>query len=259
MFYYTLPYAGDYDCSPWLKARAREVWTDSAHGEIPYTFSFNVNLADRIPMIMDFMYENRTDNDYIIAAEGMTYVNQSALVQGFVGKEADPITRTLPTAIDQYLKYAKPYFERFHIDVTTRIINGFTALEPSAMDAIGPLTPSGNFLQNSTAGSFDLQVYQGTPYLRMMGIAGDTDTARCESMFQTQMRQMMTNGYNFCAFEFCNPGTNYTTPSGIKQMVEAYDQYVKENHPGFQVQYVDVNTFLALVRQSGQGFVREAQ
>lgn len=68
----------------------------------------------------------------------MTYINQSALVQGFVGKEADPITRTLPTGINQYLKYAKPYFERFHIDVTTRIINGFTALEPAAMEAIGP-------------------------------------------------------------------------------------------------------------------------
>ena len=259
VFYYTLPYAGDYDCSPWLKARAREVWSDSAHGEIPYTFSFNVNLADRIPMIMDFMYENRTDNDYIIAAEGMTYINQSALVQGFVGKEADPITRTLPTGIDQYLKYAKPYFERFHIDVTTRIINGFTALEPAAMDAIGPLTPSGNFLQNSTAGAYDLQVYQGTPYLRMLGISGDTDAARCESMFQTQMRQMFSNGYNFCAFEFCNPGTNYTTPSGIKHMVETYDQYIKENHPDCTVQYVDVNTFLALVRQSGQGVIRDAQ
>ncbi len=254
VLYYTFPFAGDYDCSPWLKARAQQVWTDRNLGEIPYTFSFNVNLVDRIPMVFDLIYENRTENDYIIAAEGMTYVNQSALIQGFVGKEADPITRTKPTAIQEYLDYATPYFERFHIDVTTRIINGFTALETPAMEAINPLSPLGNFLQNSTAGPYDLQIYQGTPYLRMLGIEGDTINARCESMLQTQ--KSMHDRYssiNFCAFEFYNLGTNYTTPSGVKQMVEKYEEYVQENDPSIQVQYVDVNTFLELVRQSGQG------
>ena len=250
VYYYTFPFAGDYDCSPWLKARAKEVWTDRNLGTIPYTFSFNVNLVDRIPMVADLMYENRTENDYIIAAEGMTYVNQSALIQGFVGKEADPITRTLPTGIQEYLDYAKPYFERFHIDVTTRIINGFTVLETPAMEAINPLSPRGNFLQNSTAGPLDLQIYQGTPYLRMFGVSGDTINARCASMFSTQRQQLS----NFCAFEFYNLGANYTTPSGVKQMVEKYEEYVQENDPSMKVEYVDVNTFLELVRQSGQGF-----
>lgn len=256
VLYYTFPYAGDYDCSPWLKARAKEVWTDSSHGEVDYTFSFNVNLADRIPMIMDFIYENRTERDYLIAAEGMTYVNQSALIEGFVGKEADPITRTLPTAVEEYLEYAAPYFERFHIDVTTRIINGFTALDTPAMEAINPLTSLGNFLQNSTAGSYDFQVYQGVPYFRMWGISGDTLNARCALMADTQLGQLFGNGYNFCAFEYVNLGTNYSTPSGVKELVEAYEEYMAEKYPNIEVKYLDVNTFLSLARQSGQGVVR---
>ena len=249
VLYYTFPYAGDYDCSPWLKERAKKIWTDKNLGDIPYTFSLNVNLVDRLPMAFDLMYENRTENDYILAAEGMGYVTPSALFEGFTGREQDPYTRTLPSGDQAYLKYGKPYFERFHIEATTRIINGFTPMGTDAMEVYNLLSPLGNFLQNSTAGQYDLQLYKGTPYLRMFGISGNTIAERCESMLDTQMSHLD----NFIAFEFSDLGTNFATATGVKQMVEKYEEYVAENNPDVQVQYVDVNTFLDLVRQSGLG------
>ena len=246
--YFTFTWAGDYDCSPWYKSRAALTWTDKGVGSVPFIFSVNVNLVDRIPMAFDIMYENRTENDYIIAAEGMGYVIPSAIFQGFVGKEADPITRTLPSGEKEYLAYAKKYYDMFQIDVTSRIIDGFSVMGANAMEVYNQLSPKGSFVQNSTAGAYDIKTYKGVPYMRMFGVGGATMEDRCSSMLEQQAH----SPYHFMPFEMTTTD-NYATPSGIKEYVDAYEQYVKEHDPGFKVEYVDVNTFLDLVRQSGEG------
>ena len=253
--YYTFTWAGDYDCSPWLKARAQAMWTDKNLGEVPYMFSVNINLIDRVPMCFDIMYENRTENDYILAAEGMGYVTPSALFQGFVGKEDDPITRTLPSGDKEYLAYAKPYYDFLKLDVSSRIINGFTVMEADAMEVYNQTSPRGNFVQNSTAGEHDLRIYDGTPYMRMFGVSGTTNEEKAANMFY-QQNEKYKKGLNFMNFEMTTQD-NYATPTGIMEYTRAYEEYVAGKNPGYDVEYVDVNTFLDLLKQSGQGLVMD--
>ena len=182
----------------------------------------------------------------------MGYNMLSALYQGFQGKESSPHTRTLPNGDAAYLNYAKPYFKELKMDISTQVINGFSVLEPRSLGVLNQLSPAGSFLQDSAAGNKNIQIYNGVPHMRLLGIGGSDLNSLCASLYNLQKN----SSYNFVPIGFCNQGLNYGTSANIIEFTTAYQEYYRNKTLGLgQMEYVDPYTFLSLVKQSGQGTV----
>ena len=244
--YLAMGWSGDFDCSPWLKSRAPVVWTDSERGNLPMTYSYNVNLVDRIPMVFDYVWSNKTDNDYFTAGEGMGYIMPSLLFEGNSGKEASPTTRTLKDGARQYLHYAKPYYDLFGLKITGTLLNGYNIVGSDECELYSVLSPGGVFLQNSAAPMSYFRC-EDTPFLRLKGFGIDSDPA----VTSANLRMMFEKG-NFVIFQYLNNGTNYGTASGAKAAIEALLEAVEVRDFKYTYKYVDIETFSKLIVESGQ-------
>ena len=242
--YFAIGWTGDFDCSPWLKERAPRVWSDSGRGSIPMTYAYNVNLVDRIPMVFDYVWSNKTDNDYFTAGEGMGYIMPSMLFEGSTGKEASPTTRTLKDGARQYIHYAKPYYDLFGLKITGTLLNGFTNIGTDVCGVYDIISPSGVFLQNSAA-PMSLFQHENTPYLRLKGFGVDADPAVTSANF----RLMFEKG-NFVILLYNNNGTNYGTASGAKVAIDGLLQAVESRDFKYTYKYVDIETFTKLIVES---------
>ena len=114
---YRLIYMGDYVATARLKMRTPDLWTDPVRGEIPLAWGFNPNLSERVPMIFDYLYEYKTDNDFFVAGDsGAGYLNPYLL---FNRKHSD-----LPAGDQAFIEHNQYYFEKFDLDITGFVING---------------------------------------------------------------------------------------------------------------------------------------
>ncbi len=269
--YYAICYGGDFDCSPWMKKRVPEVWRDKNLGCLPITYNYGINLIERIPMAFDFVYEHQTENDYFTAGEGVGYVIYNALYKGFEGREANPdyaktctlfkraeydavVHRTLPDGDEQYYDYAKRYYDMLKIDISGMLLCAFSPMNTKSMQLLNRLSPKGAFLQNSTAGPYDLQFFEGVPYFRLIRVHSNTMQERIEWL----KNQFTERNTQFLPLGFYDMGVNYATPTGVKEFVEAFNQYIAKADPGKKYKLVDVETFLRLVKEHGAGHITEA-
>ena len=218
--------------------------SDSGRGSIPMTYAYNVNLVDRIPMVFDYVWSNKTDNDYFTAGEGMGYIMPSMLFEGSTGKEASPTTRTLKDGARQYIHYAKPYYDLFGLKITGTLLNGFTNVGTDVCGVYDIISPSGVFLQNSAA-PMSLFQHENTPYLRLKGFGVDSDPAVTSANF----RLMFEKG-NFVILLYNNNGTNYGTASGAKVAIDGLLQAVESRDFKYTYKYVDIETFTKLIVES---------
>ena len=268
--YYTVVWSGDFDCSPWMKYRMQSQWSDEAgHGTVPMAFGYNVNLSQRIPMAFDYVFSKQTESDYLVAGEGMGYVFPSALWQGFKGKEATYSTdykgpdekwaakRLLSDGAQDYYDYAKPYYEKLGMNITARLLDGFNTVPDGSLAMIEKLSPGGVFIGSSSTGDSTLHRYGGLVAMSIdhMGSDGFDDDQTRAAWLYSEMRQCK---YNFTAVGYCDLGTNYGTPSNLKKFIEEFDTYVSWRAPGKKYKYLDIVTFVDVVKQSGQGKIHEA-
>ena len=115
---YILIYMGDYDSAAWLSRFVPLHFNDSSRGKNPLMWCFNPNLSDRVPMVFDYVYENKTANDYFAAGDsGAGYLNPSLLF-------APRIFSDLPNADSVFIEHNKYYFEKFDMRHVGFIING---------------------------------------------------------------------------------------------------------------------------------------
>lgn len=106
---YVMLYMGDYDSSAWTARYVPQMFTDENRGEFDITWSFNLNISDRCPMIFDFIYENKTENDFFSAGNsGVGYTMTNAIV--------NRTDSSYPSGAQAYVDYCKPYLEKFDID-----------------------------------------------------------------------------------------------------------------------------------------------
>lgn len=71
----------DYDSAAMLGSYMPRFYTDERRGDVPLAWSFNTCLADRIPNVIDYMYRNKTDNDYFVMGDnGTGYLSPEALM-----------------------------------------------------------------------------------------------------------------------------------------------------------------------------------
>ncbi len=223
--YFTM-YIGDYDSSAWLKLMVPDCFESNLRGQMPMMWAFNPNLSDRVPMIFDYVYENKTDMDFFVTGDsGAGYVFPSRL-----------------TDLQKWVDYNEPYLEKFDMDIVGFIIDD-RPLSLEAMKAYAQITPLGGFVNT---GDY-LTVLDGeTIFLRMWGSVQpvhNTDATR-EAMYN----ELRNSGTNFAAYRTIRQNT-----SELVGFVDDFIAYAEAKNDGYEYKYVDMYTLFDLILQSGQG------
>jgi hypothetical protein len=192
-------------------------------------WAFNPNLSDRVPMIFDYVYENKTDLDYFITGDsGAGYVMP-----------------TMVKDMDLWLDYNRPYLDKFDMDIVGFIIDD-CALSAEILKAYGQITKEGAFTNQGTYANDYLTVLDGqTVFIRECDIYPNGERTHLEEMY----RQFQRNGtFNFAAFR-----TIVQSTTSIYEMATEFEAYANAKGDGYTYKYVDTYTLFDLIRQSGQG------
>ena len=237
---YLLYYMGDYDSSAWLKKWVPTLWSDSGKGSMPMMWSFNPNLSDRMPPAFNYVYSHMDKNDYFVAGDsGPGYIIPGGLYQSTCPE------RPNPDGDKAWIAYAKPYMQKFDMDIVGFIINGTYKMNTVIMKDYNQIAPVGSFHNDS---SKPLKVVGGVPYVYLkngVGNPGDYENS-AKGMYSYLVNNM--SGYNFGAFR-----TICWTPSQIKALSDAFLSYAKTQDSSKTYKFVDPYTYFAMIRQSGQG------
>jgi hypothetical protein len=221
--YFSL-YLGDYDSSAWLKLMTPDCFESNQRGKIPLMWAFNPNLSDRVPMIFDYVYENKTDLDYFVTGDsGAGYVMPTMLKD-----------------IDLWVEYNRPYLDKFDMDIVGFIINQ-KPLTLREMAAYAEISPHGSFHND---GSKYLTIYNNeTVYMNMYDVYPGS-----EGWLESMYRWIKGSGTNFAAYRTIR---QYTP--GLISAVEEFLAYANAKNDGYTYKYVDMYTLFDLILQSGQG------
>jgi hypothetical protein len=223
--YFTM-YIGDYDSSAWLKLMVPDCFQSNQRGQIPMMWAFNPNLSDRVPMIFDYVYENKTPNDYFITGDsGAGYVFPSRLKD-----------------LDKWVDYNRPYLDKFDMDIVGFIIDD-QPLSLESMSAYAEISPYGAFVNT---GDYLTVLNDETVFLRMFGSIQpphNNDETR-EQMYQ----ELRRSGTNFAAYRTIR---QYTPD--LVGFVNDFIAYANAKNDGYTYKYVDMYTLFDLIIQSGQG------
>ncbi len=250
-YYYTI-YMGDYDSSAWLKEHVYAFFMknggDRGRGQIPITWCFNPNLSLRVPMVFDYIYANKKNNEFFAAGDsGAGYVIPSGL---FGNMNLTYMQEERPKEYGngdvQWANYCKKFYERFDMKATGFIINGGNSFTTDIMGMYSSFSTMGGLHNGSGA---LMTNYKGTPFIYCHNGLGD-ESQNTDKQIATMYDHATTRmaGYNFGAYR-----TICWSPTGVKRLADDFEAYAAEK--GLKVQYVELYSLLALAKESGQGFV----
>jgi len=155
---YVLFYMGDYDSASWMARFVPTLWRDRRIGEIPLAWPFNPNLSARIPMVFEYVYKYRTDNDYFVTGNsGAGYINPNYLIE-------PRIHSNNPSGMNTWIEHNKKYLSKLDIDITGFVLNSAQPLKPEVLDAYAQMTPKGVITHNYLFGGL---IHKGTPFISM--------------------------------------------------------------------------------------------
>jgi hypothetical protein len=243
--YFTI-YVGDYDSSAWLKSYVNEFWIKNGRqrGQIPLTWCFNPNLSNRVPMVFDYVYSHKLEDEFITAGDsGAGYVIPSGLFGGMTLAYADMERPEANGNGDvMWANYCKKFYERFDMKATGFIINGANSLSTDILGMFNSFAPMGSLHNDSDV---PMALYKGVPYVYCYNeVNYGTDT----SVLYDHAWKMKQEGINFSAYR-----TICQSPVDITSIVWALEQYSEAQEQ--KMEYVELHTFLDLAKQSGQGEV----
>ena len=227
---YVLIYMGDYDSAAWLQRHVPRFFQDPARGRVPIGWAFNPNLADRAPMVFDYVYRNKSPMDWFIAGDsGAGYLNPNLLTGERLGSG-------LPDALDLWVDHNRRHYERFGYTITGFVINGFHGAMPKRIqEAYARFSPDGVGMQLG----FEAPLVQGTPFLRhtrdIYPTADHPETA-ADEMYQF----LRGNKPRFVIYRWI-----LQSPT----MLETVSRLCQERHPEEDWVFCDPYTFFGLYRK----------
>ncbi len=249
-YYYTI-YVGDYDSSAWLKKHIHEMWIDRKgdknRGQVSLMWSINPNLSERIPVVFDYMYENKTDKDYFAGGDGGAgYIVPEAL---FTGRTLTTANFQRPAAYGNgdktFADYSKTFYDRFDMKMTGFIINTeHRILSKEVAATIASYSPALNF---HTCYNNPIAKYGNTYFvycyneLTAKTLAGNMDG------LNHYWNKLMGNR-NFGAFR-----TICWTPTQIKSFVDELNAYYAGQ--GKTAKYCDPYTYLNMLKAANNAQV----
>ncbi len=253
-FYYTI-YVGDFDSSAWLRQHVYRMWMkdggDPNRNKIPLMWSFCPNLSFRVPMVFDYVYENRTDKEYFAAGDcGAGYLIPISLIKGKMlphAQETRP--QEYGDAREKWVAHNRKFYDRFDLDITGFIINSseFFFCKELA-ECYNQISPVGSFTFCSQT---PLGLHQGVPYVYCHGNAWAQQDPNLPvtidpSALMYEHATVTMKGFNFGAFRsICR------TPTQIYELVTNFEKYAAQK--GLTVKYCDPYTYFSLLKESGQG------
>ncbi|MBQ9874308.1 MAG: hypothetical protein IJM30_07575 [Thermoguttaceae bacterium] len=225
-------YGGDYDSAAWVYQAMPVFWNDSARGEIPISWAFNPNLADRFAPGFDYFRETKTPNDFFIAGDsGAGYVNPTGFVEPrrFSG---------LPDNLDVWVEHCKKYFKRWDISGIGFVIDGDARTsDRRTLERLSACAPDGiTTHRGQTMGVVD-NTRGGKTAFRPMNF----DLANPERGAEIILGDVRSNmGPQFNMYR-----TILWSPSQVKSMFEAVK---RDADRGARVEFVDAYSFWLLLR-----------
>jgi len=166
--HYVAIYVGDYDSAAWLYQMLPQVWDDPARGSIPLGWAFNPVLQERFPVGLAYTRKTASLMDtFVMGDSGVGYLNPGYLTppRKWSG---------LPSGLDTWEAFSKPYIDRWDLRVTGFVIDGFTpAMSDESKEAYARMSPAGVVAQKVPKVSF----VKGVPFLRM---GADLDGAKID-------------------------------------------------------------------------------
>ncbi len=245
--YYFIIYVGDYDSSAWLKKYVHSMWLqrggDRNRGKLPLMWSFNPNLAYRVPLIFHYVRTEATANDYFAAGNsGAGYVHPTALYPD-VKLAHQKINRPEATgnAAAAWAEYSKKFYRLMDLDITGFIINTGHTFDKKVMDVFNVISPVGSTYYNGNDNR--LLINNGVPYIQCRIGVGKGNP---NYLYNWAKNSML--GYHFAAYRTVN-----WTPTELYNNVNDYIDYAAGK--GMTVHYVDPYNFFDMIRQSGEGYV----
>ncbi len=220
-----------------------EFFNDEKRGEIPLSLAVNPGLADRIPMVFDYIYNNLSNKNTVVAANGgigSISPNELFVPKDENGEDKVKKGRTLPSGKDNFVKVSEKYLKKFDLNMV-----GFLkgTMNDDVYGLFSEIAPKGvfhnDFHQSPTA--VDEVNYYPSSFAsgRSENLQGVAD-----SMY-TYWSGNDKDG-NFLAVEMTG-----WTPTQIIQLTEQFENVVKANHPDYKVKVVNCYNFMSLATEAG--------
>ncbi|MBR3844620.1 MAG: hypothetical protein IKM39_03845, partial [Clostridia bacterium] len=230
-----------------------DMWIDRGGdrflGKVKMMWSINPNLSERVPMIFDYMYEHKSENDYFVGGDGGAgYIIPEAL---FTNKTLAYMGEKRPAANGNggavFAAYSKEFYDRFDMKITGFIINGGQpAVSKEMAECISQYSPLLNFTNCSWT---PLVKYNNTYFVYCqngLDQKSPDSPANLQTMYDFFDNRM--GGYKFSAYR-----TICWTPTQIKKVVTAFETYAADK--GRTVHYIDPYTYVKMLRAANNATV----
>ncbi len=249
-YYYTV-YVGDYDSSAWLKKHIHDMWIkkDRNLGNVTMMWSINPNLSERIPVVFEYLYENKSDKDYFVGGDGGAgYIIPEGLFTGrtmaFSGIQRPA---SYGNADKTFAAYSKAFYDRFDMKMTGFIINGeHRTLTKEVASAIAAYSPLLNF---TTCYQNPVTRYGNTYFVYCQNdLNKEASTTGGNNATMYNYIGHFMKGYKFGAYR-----TICWTPTQVKACTESFATYAAGK--GLNVKYCDPYTYLNMLKAANNAQV----
>ena len=239
---YIFLYIGDYDSAAWVTRFVPKMFNDPNRGKIPMAWTFNPNLSQRVPMVFDYVYENKTAKDFFIAGDsGAGYVNPSLLLEG------ERQHSNNPSGMNTWISWNKYFYNKFDLSITGFILNGFNSIPDSVFDAYKQFSPNGAMTSKSIS-PYEPRVYKGMPLVAHIYSPANSDV--CAPDPAGTFDGNVTNTANAILTRIKSTNTNtYAFRTVICTPTFIYEVYKKIKSINPNVEFLDPYTFFEMVKQ----------
>ncbi|MGN1100382.1 MAG: hypothetical protein ACI4S9_08540 [Christensenellales bacterium] len=242
---YVLFYMGDYDSAAWANtAMINTYFNDPNRGALPLAWPIITNLADRVPHVINRMYQEATSNDYFVGGDnGFGYIHPSSFV--------DP---NRPEGLNGNLDtfYEKTLYEwtKFDIDLMGFFISTTYATQ-DVLNVMAKLAPYGvvsNYERDPSVSVPGLIDYMNTPdildddvpFISLKGLSNQEYTD--DQIYASLVSQLSTpEAPTFTCFR-----SILATPT---QILNAVNRAAAQNS-NLKIKVVDPYTFMKLLKES---------
>ena len=239
---YVYIYMGDYDSSAWLAKFVPKMFTDPNRGKIPLAWPFNPNLSERVPMVFDYVYSNKTAKDYFTSGDsGAGYLNPSLLLEG------RRVHSNNPSGMNTWINWNKKYYSKFDLSITGFLLNGDNDIVNDVYDAYLQFSPKG-IMVNRNISKYEPTVYKGMPL-----VVNALDIAHADKSIQKPGKNTSENAVNTAntiLSQISSSSTNtYAFRTILCSPTYMYEVYKKVRAKNINVEFVDPYTFFEMVKQ----------
>jgi hypothetical protein len=221
----------DYDSATCLYEFLWKFWEDKTRGEIPFIWGLNPNLIETYPDIIEYFYNNLSENDYFGSdASAAGYMNPS---------------RILPQFMPLFIKHNQKFFSQLDMTIAPMVLD-WDLPAAQIKDAFSQFSPDGmgtiiyDFHTNKV-GHQEPHVWNGMPVMELHNETGATEDYKknAESILD-HIKLAPSDQPSFFLFRIV-----WTSPGDVISSIKL----IKELSPGLDFEILDPYNFNRLFKE----------